>query len=157
MRKYSTESNHHITSCASPSKFFSRISPNSDVLRHLTASVLRHLTAAVLRHLTAVALQHLLHLTAVILLHLTAVILHSCPRPDAVSPLQNCSRCSIVAIVTIGSNETRQTVQTFNKDLGRVQWTLWWWFCCPWVQRANLPPSIAGRVSQCRVYFGFHV
>jgi len=148
-RKYSTESNHHITSCASPSKFFSRISPNSDVLRHLTA--------AVLRHLTAVALQHLLHLTAVILLHLTAVILHSCPRPDAVSPLQNCSRCSIVAIVTIGSNETRQTVQTFNKDLGRVQWTLWWWFCCPWVQRANLPPSIAGRVSQCRVYFGFHV
>merc|ERR1719187_648441 len=99
--KFSTESNHHITSCASPSKF----SPNSDVLRHLTA----------------VALQHLLHLTAVILLHLTAVILHSCPRPDAVSPLQNCSRCSIVAIVTNGSNETRQTVQTFNKDLGRVQ------------------------------------
>lgn len=146
--KFSTESNHHITSCASPSKFFSRISPNSDVLRHLTA--------AVLLHLTAVALQHLLHLTAVVLLHLTAVILHSCPRPDAVSPLQNCSRCSIVAIVTNGSNETRQTVQTFNKDLGRVQWTLWW-FCCPWVQRANLPPSIAGRVSQCRVYFGFHV
>jgi len=144
-RKYSTESNHHITSCASPSKFFSRISPNSDVLRHLTASVLRHLTAVVL------------HLTSAVLRHLTAVILHSCPRPDAVSPLQNCSRCSIVAIVTIGSNETRQTVQTFNKDLGRVQWTLWWWFCCPWVQRANLPPSIAGRVSQCRVYFGFHV
>merc|ERR1719189_2344187 len=100
-RKFSTESNHHITSCASTSKFFSRISPNSDVLRHLTASVLRHLTAVVL--------------------HLTAVILHSCPRPDAVSPLQNCSRCSIVAIVTISSNETRQTVQTFNKDLGRVQ------------------------------------
>jgi len=158
MRKYSTESNHHITSCASPSNFFQEFLRTllfSDIWQPLFSDIWLLLFSDIWQLLFSDIWQLLFsdiwQLLFSDIWQPPPVILHSCPRPDAVSPLQNCSRCSIVAIVTIGSamKPARRCKLLTKTGAGFSE------LCGG--PRANLPPSIAGPVSRCRVYFGFHM